>query len=117
MNTSAMDAIQAKAFFAASKPVLRYNLFGASLGGPLYRNKTHFFFNYEGFRQNAATAVLLNVPTRAEDAGDFSADSYKVINPATGQQFPGNIITNPDSVGLKLAAFYPAPERARSAVR
>jgi hypothetical protein len=103
------DAIQARAFFATSKPVLRYNLFGASLGGPLYKNKAHFFFNYEGFRQNAASAVLLNVPTRAEDGGDFSADSYKVINPATGQQFPGNIITNPDPAGLKLAAFYPTP--------
>jgi hypothetical protein len=103
------DAIQGTPFFATHKSPLRYDLFGVSLGGPIYRNKTHFFFNYEGFRQKASTTVLLNVPTKAEDAGNFSADSYAVINPATGKQFPGNIITNPDPVGLALAAFYPAP--------
>lgn len=103
------DAIQGTPFFATYKSPLRYNLFGVSLGGPIYRNKTHFFFNYEGFRQKASTTVLLNVPTKAEDGGNFSADSYAVINPATGKQFPGNIIPNPDPVGLALAAFYPAP--------
>jgi len=103
------DAIQAKAFFALTKPVLRYNLYGLSFSGPVYKNKTHFFFNYEGFRQNQSTAATLNVPTRVEDGGDFSADSYKVINPATGLQFAGNKITNPDPVGLKIAAFYPTP--------
>ena len=103
------DTIQAKAFFASSKPVLRYNLFGVSLGGPLYKQRTHFYFNYEGYRVNQATAVLLNVPTRAEDSGNFSADSYAVINPATGLPFPGNRITNPDPVGLAIAAFYPTP--------
>ncbi len=103
------DAIQGTPFFATHKSPLRYNLFGATLSGPIYKNKTYFFFNYEGFRQKAATTVLLNVPTKAEDAGDFSADSYAVINPATGKQFPGNIITNPDPVGAALAAYYPAP--------
>lgn len=105
------DVLQATPFFATYRSPLRYNLFGASFGGPILRNRTYFFFNYEGFRQNAATTVVLNVPTRAEAHGDFSADSYKVINPATGQQFPGNIIPKQDldPVGAALAAFYPAP--------
>ncbi len=105
------DVLQGTPFFATQKSPLRYNLFGASIGGPLYRDKTYFFFNYEGFRQTAATTVVMNVPSPAEVQGDFSADSYKVINPATGQQFPGNIIPSGDidSVGAKLAAFYPVP--------
>lgn len=105
------DVLQGTPFFATQKSPLRYNLFGASLGGPLYRNKTYFFFNYEGFRQKAATTVVLNVPTSAEVRGDFSADSYKVIDPSTGQPFPGNIIPGKDidPVGANLAAFYPAP--------
>jgi Carboxypeptidase regulatory-like domain/TonB dependent receptor len=105
------DVLQATPFFATNKSPLRYNLFGASLGGPLYRNKTYFFFNYEGFRQTAATTVVLNVPSPAEVRGDFSADSYKVIDPSTGQPFPGNILPTKDidPVGARLAAFYPAP--------
>jgi hypothetical protein len=103
------DALQGTTFFSTHKSPLRYNLFGTSLGGPLYRDKTYFFFNYEGYRVKQATTAVLNVPTRAEDSGDFSADSYAVIDPTTGNKFPGNIITNPDPVGLKLAAFYPTP--------
>lgn len=103
------DVLQAKPFFASSKAPLRYNLFGVSIGGPIIRDRTHFFFNYEGFRQIASATDVLNVPTRQEDIGNFSADSYKVIDPTTGQQFPGNIVTNMDPVGLALAAFYPTP--------
>jgi hypothetical protein len=42
------NVLNANTFFAKSKPILRYNLFGGGLGGPVRKNKTHFFFNYEG---------------------------------------------------------------------
>lgn len=105
------DVLQGTPFFASYKSPLRYNLFGVSLGGPILRKKTYFFFNYEGFRQKAASTKVLNVPTQAETSGDFSADSYRIINPVTGAPFPGNIIptANLDPIGAKLAAFYPAP--------
>lgn len=105
------DILQGTPFFATHKSPLRYNLFGVSIGGPIVHDKAFFFFNYEGFRQNAATTQVLNVPTPAEIRGDFSADSYQVINPSTGQQFTGNIIpiSAQDPVGAKLAAFYPTP--------
>lgn len=105
------DVLQSIPYFAPEKAPLRYNLFGASLGGPIIRNKTYFFFNYEGLRETVSTAEVLNVPTLAEDGGDFSADSYEVINPATGLQFPGNIIpkSSQDLVGAQIAAFFPAP--------
>jgi hypothetical protein len=105
------DVLQATPYFATHKAPLRYNLFGATLGGPIIKDKTYFFFNYEGLRSIVSTTQVLNVPTLAEDGGDFSADSYKVIDPTTGLQFPGNIIptTSQDPVGAKLAALYPAP--------
>ncbi|MCU1257186.1 MAG: TonB-dependent receptor, plug, partial [Bryobacterales bacterium] len=105
------DALNTRTFFASTKPVLRYNLFGASLGGPIKRNKTQFFFNYEGKRQTSATTQTLNIPTAAETHGDFSADSYKIIDPLTKAPFPNNTIpaSRLDPVGAKLAAFYPAP--------
>lgn len=111
------DLLQGTPYFATRKAPLRYNLFGVSFSGPIVRNKTHFFFNYEGFRQTAATTQVLNVPTPAEVSGDFSADSYKVINPATGTQFPGNIILLPqqDPNGAALAKFYPKPNVAGAA--
>src|ERR1700691_473824 len=103
--------LDARTFFAKTNPILRYNLFGASLGGPIKKNKTQFFFNYEGRRQIVATTQVVNVPTVAEDGGNFSADSYIVKDPSTGKPFAGNIIpvSELDPVGAKLAAFYPAP--------
>jgi outer membrane receptor protein involved in Fe transport len=105
------DALNTRTFFASTKPVLRYNLFGASLGGPIRRNRTQFFFNYEGKRQTSATTQILNIPTAAETAGNFSADTYKVIDPLSKSPFANNIIpvSRLDPVGAKLAAFYPAP--------
>src|SRR6202161_2724810 len=103
--------LDARTFFAKTNPILRYSLFGASLGGPIKKNKTQFFFNYEGRRQIVATTQVVNVPTLAEDGGNFSADSYVVKDPSTGKAFPGNIIpaSRLDPVGAALAAFYPAP--------
>ncbi len=108
------DVLNTRTFFAKTIPTLRYNLFGASVGGPIKRNKTQFFFNYEGRRQVASTTQVLNVPTLAEDAGNFSADKYVVKDPVTGQPFAGNIIpaSRLDPVGSKLAQFFPAPNVA-----
>jgi Carboxypeptidase regulatory-like domain len=97
-------------------PILRYNLFGASLGGPIKKNKTQFFFNYEGLRQNQGTPQTLIVPNALTLTGNFNG----IIDPKTGQQvvikdpttgstFADNQIPADrlDPVGLKLAALYP----------
>ena len=53
-------------------PAFTQNQFGASVGGPAVRDKTFFFFSYEGFRLRQGQAVLRNVPTAEMLAGDFS---------------------------------------------
>ena len=109
------DVLDARTFFSSTNPTLRYNLFGASLGGPIQKDTTQFFFNYEGKRETSAATQVLNVPTMEEVRGDFSADPYKVIDPSTClpvcKPFPRNVIPDQrlDPVGAKLAAFYPAP--------
>lgn len=105
------DALNLNTYFATAKPILRYNLFGASLGGPIRRNKTQFFFNYEGKRQVTESTVNQLVPTPAELSGNFSADKFTVKDPITGTAFPNNIIpaSRLDAVGRNLAQFYPAP--------
>ena len=112
------DALQATPYFSSQNPQLRYNLFGASLGGPIKKDKTQFFFNYEGRRTTQTTTKIVNVPTPAEITGDFSAFSTPIIDPYTGQQatYNGKLNVLPpselDPIGLQLAAFYPAPNVA-----
>ena len=107
------DKFDARNFFAADKPKLRYNLFGASIGGPIRKDKTHFFYNYEGTRIKRERTVIQNIPTPAETRGDLSGNRAVIRDPlAAGRtQFPSNIIpaSRIDPVGAKLAAFYPAP--------
>jgi hypothetical protein len=60
------DKFDARNFFAASKPVLRYNQFGASLRGPIRKDKTFLFANYEGLLIRRQQTVIAGVPTVAE---------------------------------------------------
>src|SRR2546422_2035137 len=45
------DKFDARNFFSTDRPEYRRNQFGASFGGPIRKNKTFFFMNYEGLRQ------------------------------------------------------------------
>jgi hypothetical protein len=105
------DAFDARNFFATTKAPIRYNVFGGTLGGPIIRDRTHFFFSYEGTRRRDGVTRILNVPTTNEIQGDFSGSSTNVIDPTTGQPFPENRIPGSrlDPVGAALAQLYPAP--------
>lgn len=83
------SALDAKNFFddpARAIPPYRQNQFGASLGGPLRRDRTFFFGNYEGFRVRQSVTNTTLLPTEALRQGNFSG-----INPLTGQPFPAII--------------------------
>jgi hypothetical protein len=60
-------------FSATNERSFMRNQFGGSAGGPVIRNRTFFFFNYEGNRQNQDATRLSSVPLDAMWKGDFSA--------------------------------------------
>ncbi|MGI4831099.1 MAG: carboxypeptidase regulatory-like domain-containing protein [Janthinobacterium lividum] len=71
------DALAAQPWGTAGlpNPPLSRNQFGATLGGPIQKDKTFFFGSYAGLRQNSSTFLTgAVVPTAAERTGDFSAD-------------------------------------------
>jgi hypothetical protein len=116
------QALDTRTFFAQSKAPLRYNIFGASFGGPIRRDKTFFFMNYEGARRrDGSTVANTIVPRPAEVQGDFSARTggFRLLDPLNGQQFAGNIIpqTRIDPVARAFAALYPAPNIASDPTR
>jgi hypothetical protein len=102
---NAMDGI------ADYNPSLNANTYGGSIGGPIFKDKTFFYFDYEGVRlaQNSLIATQ-TVPT-AWANGDFSGvPGLTLTNPLTGQQFQNNAITNVDPrAALILKDFFPTP--------
>ena len=109
------DKLDARTFFSPSKAPLRYNIFGTSVGGPIVKNRTFFFFNYEGSRRRTPSTITYVVPHAPEITGDFSRRTdVKVLDPLTATQFPGNTIpaSRIDPVGQAFAKLYPAPNIA-----
>jgi len=115
------NAIQARAFNATTKPELRYNDFGANLGGPIFipkkfnrdRDKLFFFFSTDFKRLRQGAINTWTVPTLAQINGDFSAlaSSRWPKDPLTGAVFANGIIPrsrfSPNS--YRLLQNYPAP--------
>ncbi len=84
------------------KAPLIQNQFGATLGGPIRRDKTFFFFGYDGTRAHSAVLSTTTLPTALEIGGDFNdADNHlpagtlpKIYDPTTGAQFSCNGVLN-----------------------
>jgi hypothetical protein len=71
------------------KPVLVQNQFGGSFGGPIIKDKTFFFADYEGFRRVERTLQYGTIPTLEQRAGRFGTS---VRNPLTGEVYADGVI-------------------------
>lgn len=102
------------------KPGLVNNDFGGTVGGPIRKNKTFFFFSYEGRRNDSRSEATSTTAQPAWLTGDFSGvPGLQLYDPNTGNlstgagrsPFPNNVIpTNRISpVTQKLLSYIPAP--------
>lgn len=122
------DALDARNTFATTKPPFRYNQFGASVGGPVIKDRTFFFGNWEEYRYRRSRAMITSFPTAGQRTGNFSDlfntagtlipiyDPYSTTGSGTGVTraiYPGNVIpsTQLDPVARAINEFYPLPNR------
>ena len=121
------SALDAKNFFDRPNdkiPPFRQNQFGGSLGGPIRRDRTFFFTDYEGQREVIGQTLLVTVPTLAMRQGNFAGiapngifdpDSTRANPSGTGSirdrfandQIPANRF---DPIAAKLVNLYPLPQ-------
>ena len=76
----------------APKPERRQHIYGGTFGGPIMKNTLFFFGDYQGSRQDAPGSGTASVAPAAWRTGDLSSITTPIIDPLTGQQFPGNQI-------------------------
>ena len=69
------DAMNARNFFSPTVPLQRLNQFGGVLGGPIRKNKTFFFLDYQALRNHRTTFYQNIVPTEAQRNGDLSLNT------------------------------------------
>lgn len=122
------DALDARNTFASTKPPFRYNQFGASVGGPVIKDRTFFFGNWEEYRYRRSQVRIGTFPTVGQKNGNFTDlrnaqgnlipiyDPYSTTGSGTGVSraiYPGNIIPTSqiDPVARAINAFYPDPNR------
>ncbi len=122
------SALDAKNYFDRGNqpiPPFKRNQFGATLGGPIVKDRLFFLFSYEGLRERKALTSTGNVPNAMQRGGDLSNLSTPIVDPLTrvivnnqvvsSTPFPGNRVPanriSPLSVRI-LNEFYPLPNNA-----
>jgi hypothetical protein len=116
------DDLDAKNFFDRPGPIPGYkrNQYGASVGGPIRKNKTFYFGNFEGARIRQGITKVATEPTVAMKEGNFSALPTIIYDPTslhmangtlTRTPFPGNIIPSSmfSPAGVNVLNLYPTP--------
>jgi len=109
------------------KPDSRRDQGGFSLGGPIRKNRTFFFVDFEKVASSSAQSGVVTVPTLAERQGDFSAAANAIYDP-TAQACGNPCVTRPqvqsngqlnviptseqDPIGMAVLNLYPKPNLA-----
>jgi hypothetical protein len=134
------EDLDARNFFATSKPSDRENIYGVAVGGPILKNRLFFFANYEGTRNKIAVATnqgrglttnfFQTLPTDLQRKGDFSQtfnldgsqrliyDPYSTVVAANGTvtrtPYPRNMIPmkNIGQIALNVLQHEPEPNIA-----
>lgn len=122
------DKLDSRGWNADVKAPLRRNQFGGAIGGPIFKNRTFFFYNYDGYREGRGNVRTRTVPLAAWRQGDLSAVTRQVnsasgptaqalviYDPGTGQRQPfanSRIpVSQLDPVALKVISYLPLPNR------
>jgi hypothetical protein len=100
----------------AKKAELSQHIFGATIGGPIARNKVFFFGDYQGFIRDRPGELVRTVAPASFRQGNFSSVAVTIRDPVTGQPFPNNQIPESrfGSVARAVLAnqtLYPLPNR------
>ena len=80
------DNLDARNFFRRDVVPLSQNMYGATVGGPAVRNKTFFFFAWQGFKRRTPANRLYRVPTDANLAGDHSDWPTQIYDPQSTRE-------------------------------
>lgn len=93
-RNSAMDAM---GYFTSKKTDFNRNVYGGTIGGPIRKDKTFFFFGFEGNRSSQPATSTAWVPTDLMKSGDFSAQlgTTQVGTDALGRPIMAGAIYNP----------------------
>jgi hypothetical protein len=137
--------LDARSYFATTREKFNLNQFGGAVGGPIKKDKTFFFLDYQAKRQRHGIPFVGLIPTPAMATGDYSLDPFgnpnatQLLNPYTftpfqcdgggnpikagvgGAQAPGTncdkIPANMiDPVGQKMMQLYPTPNASNAAL-
>ena len=94
------DAFDANNFFnnraGRAKPDFSQHQYGGTIGGPIMKDKTFYFFDYQGYKINQGATYLSTVPSAKMRAGDFSELNRIIYDPVSHLPFPGNVIPQAD---------------------
>ncbi len=120
------DVLDANNFFSnalnAPKPRRQRNQYGAAVGGPIVKNRTFWFADYEGLRDREGVPRVRLVPTAAEKAGLFSAevvDPFATGRPAFSKNAAGQWVIPQnrwDPVGAAIVKLIPDPNVPNSTI-
>jgi len=116
------DAFDARNYFATQTEPLKQNQFGATIGGPIRKDKTFFFGYYEGFRNRQGETELTTVPSLKQRSGDFSElcpegftggfcnnPNHQLFNVFANAPVPNNQLPTINPISQGLLGFFPLP--------